>query len=234
MSAVIDNAINFAVTIANDNSHGYDQIKRWGKDYDCSSLVISAYENAGVPVKANGATYTGNMKSAFIKCGFKALLYYRGIDLIKGDVLLNEQHHTAVYIGAGQIVQASINEKGTATGGKTGDQTGREIAVSPFYEYSKGWQYVLRYDETPHEEIKTVNIEVRRLVYGDICAEVSVVQTLLNALGYKGANGKSLSTDGNFGNNTVFAVKSFQKAHGFLVDGIVGQMTWTALLKENY
>lgn len=234
MSAVIDNAINFAVTIANDNSHGYDQIKRWGKDYDCSSLVISAYENAGVPVKANGATYTGNMKSAFIKCGFKALLYYRGIDLIKGDVLLNEQHHTAMYIGSGQIVQASINEKGTATGGKTGDQTGREIAVSPFYEYSKGWQYVLRYDETPHEEIKTVNIEVRRLVYGDICAEVSVVQTLLNALGYKGANGKSLSTDGNFGNNTVFAVKSFQKAHGFPVDGIVGQMTWTALLKENY
>ena len=234
MSAVIDNAINFAVTIANDNSHGYDQIKRWGKDYDCSSLVISAYENAGVPVKANGATYTGNMKSAFIKCGFKALLYYRGIDLIKGDVLLNEQHHTAMYIGSGQIVQASINEKGTATGGKTGDQTGREIAVSPFYEYSKGWQYVLRYDETPHEEIKTVNIEVRRLIYGDICAEVSVVQTLLNALGYKGANGKSLSTDGNFGNNTVFAVKSFQKAHGFPVDGIVGQMTWTALLKENY
>lgn len=234
MSAVIDNAINFAVTIANDNSHGYDQIKRWGKDYDCSSLVISAYENAGVPVKANGATYTGNMKSAFIKCGFKALLYYRGIDLIKGDVLLNEQHHTAMYIGSEQIVQASINEKGTATGGKTGDQTGREIAVSPFYEYSKGWQYVLRYDETPHEEIKTVNIEVRRLVYGDICAEVSVVQTLLNALGYKGANGKSLSTDGNFGNNTVFAVKSFQKAHGFPVDGIVGQMTWTALLKENY
>lgn len=234
MSAVTDNAINFAVTIANDNSHGYDQIKRWGKDYDCSSLVISAYENAGVPVKANGATYTGNMKSAFIKCGFKALLYYRGIDLIKGDVLLNEQHHTAMYIGSGQIVQASINEKGTATGGKTGDQTGREIAVSPFYEYSKGWQYVLRYDETPHEEIKTVNIEVRRLVYGDICAEVSVVQTLLNALGYKGVNGKSLSTDGNFGNNTVFAVKSFQKAHGFPVDGIVGQMTWTALLKENY
>ena len=234
MSAVIDNAINFAVAIANDNSHGYDQIHRYGPDMDCSSLVITSYNVAGIPVKANGATYTGNMKSAFIKCGFKALLYYRGIDLIKGDVLLNEQHHTAMYIGSGQIVQASINEKGTATGGKTGDQTGREIAVSPFYEYSKGWQYVLRYDETPHEEIKTVNIEVRRLVYGDICAEVRVVQTWLNALGYKGANGKSLSTDGNFGNNTVFAVKSFQKAHGFPVDGIVGQMTWTALLKENY
>lgn len=234
MSAIIDNAINFAVTIANDNSHGYDQIRRWGKDYDCSSLVISAYENAGLKIKEAGATYTGNMRAAFVKCGFKAIIYDRTLELKRGDILLNEQYHTALYIGNGSIVQASINEKGTATGGKTGDQTGKEIAVGTFYEYRKGWQYVLRYDETPKEEVKTVNIEIRRLVYNDICAEVSVVQTLLNALGYKGANGKSLTTDGNFGNNTIFAVKNFQKAHGFTTDGIVGALTWGALLKENY
>jgi hypothetical protein len=37
-------AINWAVAIANDDSHGYDQTNRWGPDYDCSSLVIQAYE----------------------------------------------------------------------------------------------------------------------------------------------------------------------------------------------
>lgn len=233
MSAIIDNAINYAVTIANDNAHGYDQVNRWGKDFDCSSLIITAYNVSGIPVKAHGATYTGNMRKAFTECGFKALVYYKGIDLIRGDVLLNEQHHTAMYIGNGQIVQASINEKGTTTGGRTGDQTGREIAVSKFYEYSKGWQYVLRYEEH-QEEIKLVDIQIRRLVYNDNCAEVGLVQTLLNALGYKGANGKALSTDHSFGNNTIFAVKNFQKAHGLPTDGIVGQMTWSALLKENY
>ena len=41
---------------AGDPAHGYDQTSRWGPDYDCSSLVISAYEQASVPVKSCGAT----------------------------------------------------------------------------------------------------------------------------------------------------------------------------------
>ena len=59
-SSVVESAISWAVSIANDNSHGYSQINRWGPDYDCSSLVISAFRNAGVDVGA--ATYTGNMR----------------------------------------------------------------------------------------------------------------------------------------------------------------------------
>ena len=69
--SMIDIAVSWAVGIANDNSHGYDQSSRWGPDYDCSSLIIQAWENAGVPVKTKGASYTGNMVSAFKKCGFK-------------------------------------------------------------------------------------------------------------------------------------------------------------------
>lgn len=147
MSNVIEKAVKWAIDIANDDSHGYDQIKRWGDDFDCSSLVISSYEEAGIPVKKAGATYTGNMLSAFKKCGFVALPYKKGMDLIKGDILLNKKYHTVLYIGDGKIVQASINEKGKTTGGKTGDQTGKEISVGKFYEYSKGWDYVLRYPE---------------------------------------------------------------------------------------
>ena len=56
---------------AADNSHGYDQANRWGPDYDCSSAVISAWELAGVPVKTNGAAYTGNMRGVFLRCGFE-------------------------------------------------------------------------------------------------------------------------------------------------------------------
>ena len=59
--------------LAKDDSHGYDQTYRWGEkgDYDCSSATITAWEKAGVPVKSNGATYTGNMYSVFTKLGFK-------------------------------------------------------------------------------------------------------------------------------------------------------------------
>ena len=67
--------------------------------------------------------------------------------LIRGDILLNEIHHTCVYIGNGKIVQASANENGTATGGQTGDQTGQEIYVRDYYVYSSGWDCVLRYHD---------------------------------------------------------------------------------------
>ncbi len=49
--SVIDNAVNWAIDIANDKTHGYDQTNRWGPDYDCSSFVISAWDAAGVDVK---------------------------------------------------------------------------------------------------------------------------------------------------------------------------------------
>lgn len=145
--------------VAQDPAHGYDQMKRWGPDYDCSSLMISAWQQAGVPVKTAGATYTGNMLRAFLGCGFEDVTaevnLNTGAGLQRGDVLLNTQHHTAMSIGDGQIVHASIDENGRATGGKTGDQTGREICVRSYYKYSKGWDKVLRYVGSAKKEEAT-------------------------------------------------------------------------------
>lgn len=152
----IEKAVTWALQIAQDPAHGYDQTHRWGPDYDCSSLMISAWQQAGVPVKEAGATYTGNMRSAFLRCGFEDVTaeinLKTGAGLQRGDILLNTQHHTAMSIGSGQIVHASINEKGKATGGKSGDQTGREICVRSYYKYSKGWDKVLRYVGSREEE----------------------------------------------------------------------------------
>lgn len=230
MSA-IESACTWAVGIANDNSHGYDQIHRQGPDYDCSSLVINAYEQAGVKVKEAGATYTGNMRSAFVKCGFKAIKYVKGMALKRGDVLLNEKHHTLLYLGDKKMVQASSNEKGGIYNGKTGDQTGREIYVGNFYEFSKGWDYVLRYEVS---EVTTVNITMPVLQKGSKCPEVGTVQTLLNALGFVGKNGRKLTVDHDYGQNVEYAVKNFQKAHGLVQDGIVAARTWPELLKADY
>lgn len=237
---VIDKAINWAVSIANDNSHGYDQIHRWlNPDVDCSSLVVLSFETAGVPVREAGATYTGNMKKAFEKCGFKAIPYVKGMTLIRGDVVVCDHYgsngkyygHTLIYLGDGKIVQASIGDKG-ATGNKGGDQTGKEVSVGKFYEYSKGWDYVLRYPEQEEEIIVQVNM--KQIQKGDICVEVGMLQTLLNKLGYKGSNGRSLTVDNDFGTNCDYAVKNFQKNKGLNPDGIVGVKTWDFLVKSNY
>lgn len=145
-SKAIESAVTWAINIANDDSHGYDQTYRWGPDYDCSSFLITAYQQAGIKVKDAGATYTGNMYNAFIKCGFQdvtsSVNLSTGDGVQRGDILLNTVHHTAMSIGNGQVVNASQNEHGGATGGTTGDQTGKEIYVRSYYNYP--WDYVLR------------------------------------------------------------------------------------------
>lgn len=147
----VEKAVQWMEATARDSRHGYDQRYRWGEkgDYDCSAAVITAYENAGIPVKSSGATYTGNMLGVFKKCGFidvtNKVNLNTGAGLIRGDVLLNTIHHTALYCGNGLEVEASINEKGTATGGQPGDQTGREFFIRSYRNYP--WTHVLRYPE---------------------------------------------------------------------------------------
>lgn len=145
----IESAVSWMEKTANDDIHGYSQEKRWGPDYDCSSAVITAWEQAGVKVKTDGATYTGNMHDIFIKNGFKdvtsQVILTTGKGLTRGDVLLNVKKHVAMYCGNGKEVEASINENGKATGGKTGDQTGKEFLIRNYRNYP--WDYVLRYSE---------------------------------------------------------------------------------------
>ena len=143
----VENYTQKAISIANDNRHGYSQNIRWGNpDYDCSSFIISVVQNSGIPVKSNGATYTGNMYNTFIKSGFKdvtkSVNLRSGQGLKRGDILLNHIHHTEIYIGNGKSVAARISELGT-TYGKRGDQTGNEINTHKYYNYP--WNAVLRY-----------------------------------------------------------------------------------------
>src|SRR5437667_60702 len=46
------------------------------------------------------------------------------------------------------------------------------------------------------------------------------------------ARGQSVAVDGVFGPNTAAAVKAFQTSHGLTADGIVGLVTWAALVVQ--
>lgn len=222
VNEIIESAVNFAVGIANDNSHGYDQINRNGPDYDCSSLVITAYKNAGVKLTC---TYTGNMKSDMLKKGFVEVPI---ANRKRGDVLLahnNASKHTAMCIDSNNIVHASINEKGTTTGGKTGDQTGREICTRSFY--NKNWDCCLRYIGGATVEVNTMancTVTLRELKRGASGSDVRTLQLLLNA------NGANISSDGEFGLKTDAAVRNFQSKSKLTVDGEVGKNTWKKLI----
>ena len=148
----VETATKWMENLARDDSHGYDQQYRWGErgDYDCSAAIITAFEKAGIPVKSKyGATYTGNMKRAFLNAGFenvtKDVNRSTGAGLMRGDVLLNEGNHTAIYLGGLKEAEASINEFGGITGGQPGDQTGKEVWIRSYYNYP--WDVILRYPE---------------------------------------------------------------------------------------
>ncbi len=232
--SIIQDAVAWARRIAADDAHGYDQTNRWGVDYDCSSFVISAFKAAGVPLEC---TYTGNMRGDMLRRGFidvtATVNLSNGAGVAAGDVLLNYTRHTALALGGGRIVQASINERGTVTNGLPGDQTGREICERAYYNYP--WDCVLRYggsDGAAAEETGRglapsywYNLSLPLLKPGMTDSTVNTVQHLLRAYScYSG------DITGIMDAATVEAVKAYQTAHGLDTDGEVGKNTWSKLL----
>lgn len=137
--------------------HGYSQYNRMGDgttetvrlsdgttvtiaggDRDCSSAVITALRAVGI--RTFGASYTGNMKAELLKTGLFVWQAMGVASAKRGDIYLNERHHTAVCVsGYGSargdlLAQFSISERGTITGTK-GDQNGRESNIKPYYNY---------------------------------------------------------------------------------------------------
>ena len=137
-----------------------------------------------------------------------------GNGMKRGDVLLGNGH-TAFYCGNGKLVHASINEKGTTTGGQSGDQTGREICIRSYY--NKPWKYVYRYTG---EVSNAGTVSVRNyLQKGDSGDAVKEMQKMLIGCGY--SCGKS-GVDGSFGGDTEKALTEFQEFYALEVDGKYG------------
>jgi len=158
-----------------DDRNGYSQAPvRWGGDhpdgmkrvglpggtveyalgsYDCSSSVCKAWQLAiiGSPYEGvlDEATYTGNMREVFLRSG---LFYADRTPARRGDVYLNDGHHTAMCqdggLGDGPFGYDCLshfrgNEWGGIEGGEVGDQTGDEARIQPFYE---NWSTTLHYN----------------------------------------------------------------------------------------
>ena len=220
-----EQALQWAIQIANDQKHGYSQASRWGNpDYDCSSLVLSAYKKAGIDV--GQATYTGNMRQELLKHGFSDVTASCNLStcggLQRGDILLyhlsGTQGHTALYAGNKQIVHARGQSYGSSA---PGDQ-GSEIAVTP-YSRSR-WATVLRYTggapaaDRERYEVKTT---LPMIQYGDTGAAVRVWQAIVGC-----------DPDGEFGYVTKGATLAFQTEHCIEIDGVVGPESWSEGLKS--
>lgn len=227
-----------AINIANDNSHGYSQADRYGPDFDCSSLVNYVVQRAGIPVITNGASYTGNMRSAYLRSGFRDVTascnLNTGSGMMRGDILLNDAAHAAIHIGNGRVVHARTDEGNP----QSGDQSGNEIRTQSYWNYP--WSIVMRYSGDTGESSEGSStsgstdtpVTTGNLRKGSKGARVKELQENLIKLGI--SCGKC-GADGDFGNATRDAVIEFQKRafpdQKSEWDGIVGPKTQAAIEK---
>lgn len=236
----IEKYTNFAENVAWDNSHGYDQVNRNGNpDYDCSGLVCDAVDRAGIPVKAHGASYTGNMLNAFKACGFadvtSKVTLSSGKGLVRGDILLNVGHHTAIYCGDGKMVDARINENGKTTGGKPGDQTGHEIEVHAYNNHP--WTHILRYTgKTSAEPSKTTTRTLEAAKSRNTALKGTYTTTAnLNLRSGAGTN-KTIIVTMPKGTKAI-CYGYYTEVNGtkwMLVDSMVGGKKYTGFCSKNY
>lgn len=199
----------FGMRTLNGVTRMHNGIDLVAKRPDGSSATdyIAAYAAGTVTAAGYNAT-CGNFVN--IQCGDLLTVYYHLKDaptLKKGDA-----------VAAGQILGYM---------GATGNVTGAHL----HFGIKKNGQWI---DPAPYlEEIaakveeKTSNIPLKTLSSGARGETVLSLQILLSGLGCRG---NMHEPDGIFGPNTLGAVKLFQQKHGLESDGIVGVLTWKALL----
>ena len=89
------------------------------------------------------------------------------------------------------------------------------------------WVFAALAGETGIEKEETCMAAAKMLRAGSQGSAVKKLQILLTGLGYDVGR---WGADGDFGPNTLDAVKRYQSANGLAADGVVGTQTWTSLI----
>lgn len=124
--------VDIMIALCNDNSNGYQFAGKNPPGMDCSGSIIYALRTAGF--QTGGAAAADTLQEV---CNYGWIKVPIG-ELAAGDILINEQAHAALYIGGGQVAEFSSDYDGV-----TGDSSGQEAWVHPYYSFP--WDYALRY-----------------------------------------------------------------------------------------
>jgi hypothetical protein len=138
----------------NRSNEGYDQGQRWtffdgkkivaGRECDCSTCCGVIAKLGGYGVDLGGTFYTGNFAAKLKKAGFKVLKFTSLAAVKAGDFLVKPGRHVEYAYTKDRFFSAHIDERGKASGGQAGNQTGKEVGFRAAYNYSGGWDYIVR------------------------------------------------------------------------------------------
>lgn len=170
---------------------------------DCQGFVKQVMSRVGISFAGGGCTSMWNTAKNWSAKGS-----IKDMPNVVCCVFYNKNgtmEHIGIHVGGGEIIHCS----GTVKRGSTKEK------IWTHYAIPNGLG-----GDTPMPDFKPT---IRKGSTGEY---VTLLQTKLIQLGYDLG---SYGADGKFGNKTVEAVKQFQAAHGLIVDGVVGPMTWDAL-----
>ena len=188
--------------------------------YDCSGLTMRSG-------KAFGLDYAHGSNSSYRNdCAYKGKLT-KGMSLPVGAWVYTgksstDHPHIGTYTGDGWVTEAQGTKAGVT-------RTKLTDSKWTYWGLGKG----ITFDFVPGQDGKptpspdpTPSKSHPTLKKGSKGASVKEMQQLLIKKGYKLPK---YGADGDFGTETLNAVKQFQKDKGLKVDGIVGSQTWKAL-----
>lgn len=193
---------------------------------DCSSgvaaNVIAVGHRLGIKALQN-VSYsltTRGIRAAFRNAGFAVLTaskYLTGdSQLLPGDILLNDQNHVATNLDRGGNATDTSTGSGSVSAGNWIARLQSECNVQGFSNQAV--------DGDPGPNTLKGCPLLRKGDKGNI---TRLLQEKLISLGFScGSSG----ADGDFGNATAAAVKTYQLANGLTADGVVGAKTWSKLL----
>lgn len=192
---------------------------------DCSGLFVWAFKKLG------GAIYHGSNSIYDRYCTEKGKLTdEKRKNLLPGTAVFvdksGNKSHIGLYIGKEKVIEAAGTESGVCTSNITAGKW-------TYYGKLKNVEYDLPADaeipvsapSAPSDD-KSSTVSEPTLRKGNKGDWVTILQNKLMLLGY---SLPKFGADGDFGQETLSAVKAFQKAHGLLADGVVGKQTWAAL-----
>lgn len=185
-------------------------IKEWQYTYCCNPFIHACFAHGGQVVAMlskcqKGSSYGFSKDEGYAKSAlFKAMGKLAKDKLVAGDVLCSD-HHVALYIGDGKVIQASGGDNNT----KNSDSWNKSISVGTWNGYTRVYRFIGNVDS---------DIVIRIGEYSD---RVKEIQQFLNWWNGK----KVVDEDGIFFQATRDYVKAFQTAMGIEADGIVGKNT---------
>ena len=203
--------------------------RKYGKKWighmvaDCSGLFVWAFKQLNGPDIYHGSnsiwdrycTAKGELQNGKRTDG-KELK--PGTAIFTYNKTKNNRGHIGLYIGDGWVIEASGTINGVIKS---------RITISKWVEWGelKG----ANYDTGPADMITEPeeNMTYGTIRKGDKGPVVKYAQQLLMKAGY---DLPRFGADGQYGAETVAAVKAFQKKNGLSQDGIIGQRTWAKLL----